>query len=99
MKFEVSSSELLSQLQIARGAISPNPVLPILEDYLFDLNDNILTITSTNLETTIVSNLDVNGEQNGKIAVPAKILLETLKALPEQPITFILDTETKGITL
>jgi DNA polymerase-3 subunit beta len=55
MKFEVSSSELLSQLQIASGAINPNPVLPILEDFLFDLNDNNLTITSTNLETTIVS--------------------------------------------
>jgi DNA polymerase-3 subunit beta len=99
MKFEVSSSELLSQLQIASGAINPNPVLPILEDFLFDLNDNTLTITSTNLETTIISKLEVLASESGKIAVPAKILLETLKALPEQPITFILDAETNGITL
>jgi DNA polymerase-3 subunit beta len=99
MKFEVSSSELLSQLQIASGAINPNPVLPILEDFLFDLNDNTLTITSTNLETTIISKLEVLASESGKIAVPAKILLETLKALPEQPITFILDPETNGITL
>ena len=99
MKFEVSSSELLSQLQIASGAINPNPVLPILEDFLFELADNTLTITSTNLETTITSKLEVLASESGKIAVPAKILLETLKALPEQPITFILDTDTNGITL
>ena len=99
MKFEVSSSGLLSQLQIANGAIAPNPVLPILEDFLFDLQDNVLTITSTNLETTIVSTLEVSGSEDGKIAVPAKILLETLKALPEQPITFILEKDTNGITL
>jgi DNA polymerase-3 subunit beta len=99
MKFEVSSSELLSQLQIASGAINPNPVLPILEDFLFDLSDNMLTITSTNLETTIISKLEVLSKESGKIAVPAKILLETLKALPEQPITFTLDPETNGITL
>lgn len=99
MKFEVSSSELLSQLQIASGAISPNPVLPILEDFLFFLNDNKLTITSTNLETTIVSTLEVLASESGRIAVPAKILLETLKALPEQPITFVMDPETNGITL
>ena len=99
MKFEVSSSELLSQLVIANGAISPNPVLPILEDYLFELEGNTLTITSTNLETTIVSKLEVTTSEDGKIAVPAKILLETLKALPEQPITFILNKDTNGITL
>jgi len=99
MKFEVSSSELLSQLQIADGAINPNPVLPILEDFLFELKENFLTITSTNLETSIVSKLEVLTSDEGRIAVPAKILLETLKALPEQPITFILDQESNGITL
>jgi len=51
------------------------------------------------LETTIVSEIEVLASQDGRIAVPAKILLETLKALPEQPITFILDGETNGITL
>ena len=99
MKFEVSSSELLSELVIGSGAIGPNPVIPILDDYLFDLSENTLTITSTNLETTIVSKLTVGGEQDGRIAVPAKTLLETLKALPEQPISFVLDTDTNGITL
>jgi len=99
MKFQVSSSELLSELNIGSGAIGPNPVIPILDDYLFELAGETLTITSTNLETTIVSKLSVAGEEDGRIAVPAKTLLETLKALPEQPISFVLDTDTNGITL
>ncbi|MFN8338946.1 MAG: DNA polymerase III subunit beta [Saprospiraceae bacterium] len=91
MRFEVSSSELLKQLNIAAGAINSNPVLPIMEDFLFEVYQNVLTITSTNLETTIITHLDVTSDEDGIIAIPAKILLETIKALPEQPITISSD--------
>jgi len=91
MRFEVSSSELLKQLNIASGAINSNPVLPIMEDFLFDVQNNVLTITSTNLETTIITQLAVTADEDGIIAIPAKILLETIKALPEQPITLSVD--------
>lgn len=91
MRFEVSSSELLKQLNIASGAINANPVLPIMEDYLFAVEDNVLTITSTNLETTIITKLDVTSDKNGIIAIPGKILLDTIKALPEQPVTISVD--------
>jgi DNA polymerase III subunit beta len=87
MKFEASSGELLRQLNIASGAINANPILPIMEDFLFTIKDNVLSIRSTNLETTISTQLDVTADQDGAIAVPAKILLDTIKALPEQPIT------------
>lgn len=98
MRFEVSSSDLLKQLNIASGAINPNPVLPIMEDFLFEVVDNLLTITSTNLETTIVTKVDVTADENGVIAIPAKILLETLKALPEQPVTIAVD-ENRGVKI
>ncbi len=98
MRFEVSSSDLLKQLNIASGAISNNPVLPIMEDFLFSIKENILTITSTNLETTIITKLEVLADSDGTIAIPAKILLETLKALPEQPITLTFD-ENFGIKI
>ncbi|MBL0024145.1 MAG: DNA polymerase III subunit beta [Saprospiraceae bacterium] len=98
MRFEVSSTDLLKQLNIASGAINPNPVLPIMEDFLFDVVDNVLTITSTNLETTIVTQVDVTADENGIIAIPAKILLETLKALPEQPVTITVD-ENRGVKI
>lgn len=99
MKFEVSSSELLSQLQVSSGVIASTTVIPILEDFLFSLAGNKLTVTASNLETTIVSKLDVVGSENGEIAIPAKILLETLKALPGQPVSIIMDQETMGVTI
>lgn len=99
MKFSVSSAEFLKQLQIASGAINSNPVLPILEDFLFTLEGNMLQIASTNLETSIITSLEVNTEEEGSIAVPAKILLDTLKALPGQPIQFNLNTENNAIQI
>ncbi len=99
MKFSVSSSELLKKLSLANGVIGSNTVLPILEDFLFNLTDNVLTITSSNLETTIITTLEVAMEEGGEIAIPAKILLDTLKALPEQPITLEVDQGTRAIKI
>jgi DNA polymerase-3 subunit beta len=99
MKFSVSSNELLKQLQIAGGAIGSSPVLPILEDFLFKIEDNKLTISATDLETSITTQIDVLSDSNGTVAVPARILLDTLKALPEQPITFNVNDENFGIEI
>lgn len=99
MIFEVSSSELLKKLQMASGAISSNPVIPILEDYLFELTGNDLTLSATNLEVTIISTISVMGSEDGRIAVPARILLDTLKALPDHPVKFKADHENNVVTL
>lgn len=99
MKFSVSSSDLLKQLQIAAGSIAQNTVLPILEDFLFTIGNNKLQIAATDLETSITTELDVRSEGEGAVAVPAKILLETLKALPNQPITFNIDDNNFGIQI
>ena len=99
MKFSVSSSELLKQLQVASGAIASSPVLPILDDFLFVIKKNQLTISATDLETSITNQLDVMSDGDGAVAVPAKILLDTLKALPDQPITFAVDDETFAISI
>lgn len=99
MKFDVSSAKLLKQLQIAGGAIGSNPVLPILENFLFSITGSMLTITASDMETSITTSIEVMAEGEGKVAVPAKILLETLKALPEQPVTFAFNEETFAIEL
>ena len=99
MKFSVSSTDLLKQLQIANGAIGSNPVLPILEDFLFTIKDNKLTIAATDLETSITTELDVMSDADGLVAVPAKILLDTLKALPQQPVTFSINDDNFGIEI
>ena len=100
MKFSVSSSELLKQLQLAAGSIGSNPVLPILEDFLFTIGDNTLKIAATDLETSIRTQVDIMAaEGNGSVAVPAKILLDTLKALPQQPITFSINDNNFAIEI
>jgi len=98
MHFIVSSSALLKNLQIVGGIISSNVVLPILEDFLFELEGNLLTLTGSDLETMIKVKLEVQvdpavgGDNKGRICIPSKILLEYLKNLPEQPVRFSINT-------
>ncbi|MBP2832972.1 DNA polymerase III subunit beta [Aquimarina sp. U1-2] len=89
MKFIVSSSYLLKQLQILGGVISNSNTLPILDNFLFELDNNTLTVSASDLETTMSAKLEVESGDQGTLAVPAKLLLETLKTFPEQPLTFI----------
>ncbi|MDB5263052.1 MAG: polymerase subunit beta [Adhaeribacter sp.] len=99
MKFIVSSSALLKQLQSINGVITTNPVVPILENFLFEINEGTLTITASDLETSMITEMHVEAKENGRIAAPARILLDTLKNLPDQPVTFTIDEETYTIEL
>ncbi len=99
MKFIVSTSNLLKQLQLISGVISSNTVLPILEDFLFVVEDKKLTIFSTDLETSMSTMVDVEAKESGKIAIPAKILMDTLKTLPEQPLTISFDEKTFAVEI
>lgn len=91
MKLIVSSSTLLKNLQRVSGVISSNTVLPILEDFLFDIKSSVLTVSATDLETSISTSFDVDATEDFKIAIPAKILVNILKELPEQPVTISFD--------
>ena len=91
MKFIVSSSALLKQLQQIGGVISANTVLPILEDFLFEIDKNRLTVVATDLETVMKIHLEIEARDNGRICIPAKILIDSLKNLPDQPLTFTID--------
>lgn len=91
MKFIVSSSSLLKHLQQISGVINANTVLPILEDFLFEIEDKKLSVVATDLETVMRVQMDVESKANGKVCIPAKILLDTLKNIAEQPLTFNID--------
>jgi DNA polymerase-3 subunit beta len=99
MKFLVSSSALLKQISSINGVISTNPMVPILENFLIEIQDGLLTITASDLQTSMITEIDVESSENGSIAVPARILLDTLKNLPEQPVTFSIDEETYSIEI
>jgi len=88
MKFIVSSTYLLKQLQVLGGVINSSNTLPILDNFLFELDHSKLTVSASDLETTMVSELNVESDSTGSIALPARLLLDTLKTFPEQPLTF-----------
>ncbi len=91
MKFIVSSSSLLKQLQQISGVINANTVLPILEDFLFEIDKNKLTVVATDLETVMRIQLDIEAKEAGKVCIPAKILMESLKNISDQPLSFNID--------
>lgn len=99
MKFIVSSSALLKQLSGINGVITTNPVVPILENFLFEISDGRLVVTASDLQTSMITELEVESKEDGNIAVPARILLETLKNLPEQPVTFSIDEDSYSVEI
>lgn len=100
MKFNVSSTKLFAQLQAVSRVIASKNSLAILEDVLFDLNGNTLTLTASDGETTIRTSIDVeNAEGAGKVASGARLLLDTLKEFPEQPLSFLIDENNFGVNM
>ena len=89
MKFIVSSASLLKELQKLGGIINNTNTLPILDNFLFEVNKNNLIITASDLETTFSSIINVESELDSMLALPARLLLDTLKTFPEQPLTFL----------
>ena len=100
MKFIVSSTALFSHLQAISRVINSKNALPILDCFLFELEDGTLSVTVSDSETTMVTSIEVNeSDMNGRFAVTAKTLLDALKEIPEQPLTFDVNTGTYEITV
>jgi DNA polymerase-3 subunit beta len=99
MKFIVNTNQLLNKLQSVSGTIVSKPVIPILDHFLFDITDKKLTITGTDLETTMSTTMEVQSDEDIRIAVPSKMCMDTLKELPNQPVTFTISTDKNTIEL
>ena len=100
MKFIISSSLLYSHLQSISKVIASKSTLPILDNFLFKVKKNDLTIIASDLETTLITKITLdNVEGDGHIAVESKRLLDILKEFPEQPLTFDFNTENFFILL
>ena len=94
MKFIVSSTALLKQLQVAVDVIPSKVVLPILSYFLFEVENGKLTVSATDMEISIKTMMPVESREDGAIAVEAKKLVDLLKSFPEQPLTFSVNLET-----
>ncbi|MDX1286344.1 MAG: DNA polymerase III subunit beta, partial [Draconibacterium sp.] len=100
MKFVVSSTELLSHLSAISKVISSKSTMPILDNFLFQLTETELTITASDLESTLITSLELdNIEGEGAVAVPAKLITDTLKEFPEQPLTFQIDADSFNVEI
>ena len=99
MKFLISSEQLLNTIQPLIGIVGSNPALPIIENVLLEINNSHLHVKATDLETTIINSTPVESDSNSSIAVNAKLLLDTLKAFPEQPLTFKTNQETNTLEI
>ncbi|OHX65365.1 DNA polymerase III subunit beta [Flammeovirga pacifica] len=99
MKFTASTSTILKQIQMLNGVIPNNPSMPILENFLFEISGGLLRITASDMHTTIISEINVEADSDGNVAIPARMLTDTLKNLPEQPVTFSIDFDTYTIEI
>ena len=98
MKFIVSSEVLLKELQVIGGIINSSNTLPILDNFLFEINNETLTLSASDLETTMSTSISIESKDSDSIALPARILIDTLKTFAEQPLTFI-KTESNSIEI
>lgn len=100
MNFVISSASLLNNLQGIAGVLSTSNTLPILDNFLFEIADGNLTVSASDLETTMRTVMKVDeAQEEGKIAIPAKLLLDVLKNLPDQPCSFVINTEKLSIEI
>ncbi len=100
MRFIISSTTLLRNLQAISGVMSSNNTLPILDDFLFQLDEDRLTVTASDMETSMSVSMEPGKmEEAGSVAIPAKILLDMLKTFADIPITFNINQENFNIEI
>lgn len=100
MKFILSSLKLLKAVQSLAGVINSSNTLPILDDFLFNISDNELRITASDLETTMIVTIQPDlVEGAGEVTIPARLLIDILKNLPDIPVSFNIDETTLAIEI
>ena len=96
MKFIVSRDVLFKNLSAVSGVLSTNNTMPILDNFLFSISGNMLTVTASDLDSTISATIElIEVEGDGAVAIPSKILLDTLKLTADMPIVFNIDVENR----
>ena len=100
MKFILSSLKLLKAVQSLSGVINSNNTLPILDDFLFNISENELRITASDLETTMVVSIQPDlVEGAGEVTIPARLLIDILNNFPDIPVSFNIDETTLAIEI
>ncbi|MEP0821859.1 MAG: DNA polymerase III subunit beta [Ignavibacterium sp.] len=99
MKFTVASSEIQKVLSKIIGVVPAKSTLPILENILFELKKNTLRLMATDLEVSMAATVEVKGSEDGSITIPAKRLMETIRALSDVNIVFTADLASNKVKM
>ncbi|MES2629945.1 MAG: DNA polymerase III subunit beta, partial [Bacteroidota bacterium] len=99
MNFVVSSTGLLKKLQLLSGVLNSSNTLPILDNFLFDVKAERIMISASDLETTLTTSVEAKSKEEFKICIPARLLVDTLKTFPEQPLTFNIKKENFAVEI
>lgn len=99
MKFIVNSTTLLKHLSMIDGVVVSKPIIPILNNFLFDIKDGELKISATDLETTMTTSIKVDAKEDLAIAIPSRTTLDLLKSLPDQPLAFSVNLEKGAVEI
>jgi DNA polymerase-3 subunit beta len=99
MKFTANSIELQRTLNKLGGVVPAKSTMPILENILCELTGDVLTLTATDLATSLTVSLPVRGGEDGKVAIPAKRLMDTMRSLPDTSASFVIDVSTNKIRI
>ena len=102
MKFIINSLLFSKQIQSLSGVLTNSNTVPIINCFHFHLDEGILTIRATDLETTLVSKVEVETgrmDDINDVAVPSKLLLDIIKSMDDVPMTFSVEDTTYGISI
>ena len=100
MKFSLSSSELAERLQAIGKVINTKNQMSILDCFLFEVSGDTLKITASDNENTLVTTLKINeAGEDFRFAINAKTVLDAVKGIPEQPVTFNVDMQNFNTTV
>jgi DNA polymerase-3 subunit beta len=99
MKFIVNSTTLLKQLSAIDGVVVAKPIIPILNNFLFDIRDGQLNISATDLETTMTTAIKVDAKEDISIAIPSRTTIDLLKTLADQPLAFSINAEKGSVEI
>ncbi len=95
MEFKINSKELDKLLAKIIPAVPSRTPMPLLENFLLEINDGLLTVSATDLEISLRSSLNVTSEKNIKIIVPARLLYDIIRSLDDTQLNFIIDNNGK----
>ncbi len=100
MRFTLSSTALNSRLQTLAKVINSKNSLAILESFLFQVHDGKITITASDSENRMTAELPLDeSDTDGEFAIPNRTILDAVKELPEQPLTFEVNPETYEVAI